>query len=233
MLVAEEGKPPTIRIYDAETGAHRSFANGFFPLWSPDDQSITFNDYGRGMVRKRLDTGAEELLVPYNDFVVPHAWIDRGRTLLYSHSGAGSSIDLYPLEPDGKPQHLHGQNFSMPSLTADERWIAYCIWPCGVFVGRFPGFDSVATVSESGCGPVWGPGDTRLYYYDFDRVLAVDVTMGRGVKFGAPEVVAESGYPGRQIYDVDARGRVVFIRDSDTDPKPPVLMTNWTSMLEP
>jgi hypothetical protein len=107
-----------------------------------------------------------------------------------------------------------------------------CTWPRGVLVGRFPDLTSVAVASPRGCAPKWAANDTRLYYQEFNKLWAVDVSISSAVAFGERELIADLGIPGRNLYDVDERDRIVIARHTYPSRRPPVLLLNWSNALE-
>ncbi len=233
VTATEEGKTPSIRIYGIESGAMRQFSEGArFPLWDPDDQGITFMKIDVGLVRQRLD-GAKpvETVVRHERMIVPDAWINKGQTLVYHAVNPETNSHVYTLEFGNEPRKLFTPGVGTPNITVDQQWVAFCTWPHGVYVGSFPHATSLSIVTDSGCTPHWGAGDTRLYYQNFNRLWAVNVNIAQGIVFGERELITDLGYPGISLFDIDKIGRIVFARHTDTAPKPPVLMMNWASML--
>jgi hypothetical protein len=227
-------RPPSIWIYDVHTGAGRRFAEaGIFPLWDPDDRVITFGEPGVGLVRRQVDgSGARETLLLHEFNVGPDAWVPGGNTLVYSLVNPETVGDTFMLDLGGEPRHVYGEGAGRSTVTADGQWLALCTWPGGVLVGRLPDFTSVSIATEEGCTPRWGPGESRLYYQQFDKVWAVDVEIGSGIAFGRRQIVVDLHIPGRDNYDVDSRGRIVFTRHTYDAPRPPVLLLNWMHTLE-
>ena len=238
VVVLVGGLDPAIRIYEIDSGVMRQFSDGEYPLWDPGDQSISFFKHGVGLVRQRLDGETPiQTLVPDNGFVIPDTWSNQGRTLIYHafprNQEVGNRGFGYALESDKKPHRITDYEASYLSLTDDERWVSFSTWPRGVQIRRFVDGDAVITdVSVSGHTSRWGNDDTRLYYQDFDTLWAVGVDLTQGVALGKKERIADLGYPGTKQYDIDKSGRIVIARHEDSDPKQPVHMTNWTSMLD-
>ena len=116
VTVSEEGKTPSIRIYGIESDTNTLFSDDArFPLWNPDDQWIMFMKQGVGLIRKRLD-GAKptETWVHHESMIVPDAWINQGRSLVY-HSGTGFGIRIDTPESGNEPrQNLLSGEVSFP-----------------------------------------------------------------------------------------------------------------------
>ncbi len=234
VTVFEDGKPRHIKTYEIATGASRVFVEGAVPLWGPDDQSITHLVPDTGLVRTSfVGSPNTDVLVRSDRFMVPNNWINGGDTLIYNVVNPETVGDLYALRIGEQPRHLFGDGACLSSATSDEKWLAFCTWPEGVRVGRYPQMAAITTVSPTGCTPIWSHDDSRLYYREFDKLVAVDVTFGQGIAFGEPETVANFGTPaGRRLYDIDSKGRLLLVRENLTEPQPPVLVTNWLPATE-
>ncbi|MFB3106228.1 MAG: TolB family protein, partial [Pseudomonadales bacterium] len=230
----EEGKTPSIRIYGIESGVIRQFSDGArFPLWDPDDQGITFMKNDVGLLRRRLDTAKPaERLVSHDRMIVPLAWINQGHTLLYHAVNPETNSNVYTMESGNEPRQIFKPGATFPNITIDQRWVSFCTWPHGVYVGSFPDVTSLFTVTDAGCAPHWSGGNKRLYYQEFNKLWAVDVNIADGFSFGKRESIADLGYPGVSLFDIDKDGRVVYARHKNTAPKQPVLLMNWASLLE-
>jgi hypothetical protein len=233
--VIEEGKAPAIWIYGVESNVKRKVAdNARFPLWDSDDQGLTFMKVGTGLVRQPLRNPQRlEVLVPHEQFIVPDAWISQNNVLLYHGVYPNRGGFVYTREADKETHQRLNQGAAFPNLTSDERWVAFCTWPRGIQVGRFPEISSTTTLTDSGCTPHWGDGDTRIYYQNFNKLWAVSVekNIEQGPVFGNSEFIADLGYPGISLFDIDHSGRIVIARHRDTAPKHPVLLINWESKL--
>jgi hypothetical protein len=245
----EEGKGPSIKIIEIESGVMRQFADdGSNPLWDPDDQSITFSKYGVGLMRQPLG-GAKpaEIIVSEKGAIMPDAWLSQGQTLIYTAfplqkpgSVRSNTMEMvssnpgfgYALESDHEPRQLLGQEASYLSFTNDEKWVSFSTWPRGVLVAPFADDTIAVTATVSGHTSNWNNDNSRLYYQDFNKLWAVDVDLSAGVSFGKRDVIANLGYPSPDLYDVDKNGRIVFVRHRNLESHPPVLIMNWERMLD-
>jgi len=234
--VVEEGTAPAIWIYGANSKVKRKIAdNARFPLWDPDDQRLTFMKVGKGLVRQSLRSPQDqELIVPHEQFIVPDAWIGQNSTLLYHGVYPNRGVFAYTREADKEPNLRLSRGAAFPSLPTDESLVVFCTWPHGIKIGSFAELSSSSTLSDSGCTPHWGNDDTRIYYQSFNKLWAVSVQEKneQGPIIGEAELVADLGYPGISLFDVDQSGRIVLARHEDTAPKPPVLVINWESALK-
>lgn len=235
VTVIEEGNAPSVWVYGIESKVKLKVAdNANHPLWDSDDQRLTFAKIGTGLVRQPLrDTSGLEILVPHEQVIIPDAWIRQNNILLYHAVHPDRGILVHTLEADQETNEKLNRQAAYPNLTSDEQWVAFCTWPSGIQVGSYPEVSTTTTLTDSGCIPHWGNNDTRIYYQNFNTLLATSVekNIGQGPVFGEPEFVADLGYPGLSLFDVDPGGRVVIARHKDTAPKPPVLLINWESKL--
>jgi hypothetical protein len=90
--------------------------------------------------------------------------------------------------------------------------------------------------TDGGTEPIWGPGDTTLYYRHGRQVIAVSLTPGSPVTLGARRVLFEGQYasPGlitRTGIDISPDGKhFVLLRRLDDDSRL-VVATNWLTEL--
>ena len=225
-------------IYDLNTGTSRRFADaGAFPVWGPNDESITFARTNVGLVVQPIDhEDSAQTLVAASGFVAPHEWINFGETLLFTVAPPGHTdveSGIYTLDPGQERQrHFNYRRSAFPSVTKDGRWIAFCTWNRGVVVGRFPNFGSATVVSETGCMPQWGPGDKQLYFQEANALWSIETSVGENVALGKRTFIADLGLQWYKRYDVVDDGRILLTRRSYSDPKPLVLFANWANELQ-
>ncbi len=222
-------------IHEIETGASRRFIdNGWFPVWASDDQSIVFVQPNVGLVAQAIDRGRVETLVATPAFIAPHQWI--GQTLVFTLAPPGVTEDkrgVYTLAPGQGQRHLlNYRRSAFPSVSRDGQWVAFCTWPRGVVVGRYPNFGAATVVSETGCFPQWAPDQKRLYYQEANALWSVEASTGESAAFAKREFIAELGLQSYMRYDVDAAGRIVIARYTHADPKPLVLLVNWANQFQ-
>lgn len=236
VTVIEEGHAPSVWVYGVDSKLKLKVAsNSNYPLWGRNDQRLTFAKIGTGIVRQSLDNAKKpEVLVPHEQFIVPDAWINQNATLLYHAVYPGRGIFAYTLDASKEAQQVISQLAAFPNLSTDERWVAFCTWPGGIEVGSFPESFATTTLATSGCTPHWGNGDTRIYYQKFNKLwaTAIEKNVGLGPIIGTSEVIADLGYPGISLFDVDPKGRIVITRHRDTAPADAVLLINWESELD-
>jgi hypothetical protein len=226
------GDEDTIRVFRLNSGGVEVIGRGSIPLWGPDDLTMTYTVRGTGIVRRRLDGGNDqELLVPHHANIFPYQWLDDGRTLLYGKvtSGVASPLNTYTVSHAGRSTEL--LQGSSTAVSWGERMIAWCTWPAGVYVADYPGMRATTVVSESGCIPKWGRDDAVLYFQDHGRLWSTDIAQGDGVVLGERRIEADLGVGGVEEYDLHRSGLLVYVHHTYQDPKPPVIVSGWQSLL--
>ncbi len=123
------------------------------------------------------------------------------------------------------------------TLSPDGRWLAYVgLGPRSashdVEVAPFPALRPTRIVSPNGgSAPRWSRDGRTLFYRENDHMMAVSVTPGPPLRFGAPhELFSTVGYRwarNRQEYDVAPDGRFVMIRDLPDTSGAVVYVENW------
>jgi len=200
-----------------------------FALWDLDDGGISYLDADIGLFHQAFESRADpELLEAPGGAPVAVAWVDDGAGLLFTRAGA-----LW--RRDRKSVRLGYDGVSFPSIVANgtERWLAFCTWPSGIRIARFPEPTGVVVASESGCAPKWAPDGSRLYYQDDGAVFSIDVALGERPTLGERRRIAFAGFPsGFPRFDVAADGRIVLARTVYDDAKQPVLLVNWQRLLD-
>ena len=84
-------------------------------MWSSDDRSITFQRDGRGLLSKVINgaEAPEQLIVEHKHGILPAAWLNAGRTLLYNAVDPEKGMGAFAFSPaDGTiaeigPRDLH------------------------------------------------------------------------------------------------------------------------------
>jgi len=119
------------------------------------------------------------------------------------------------------------------ALSPDGRWLAYASTPENIHVAPFPALRPSRVVSpSSGTEPRWARDGRTLFYRSGNSLMAVSVTPGPTLTFGAPqELFSTAGYRSarnRQEYDVAPDGRhFVMIRNLPDTTSAVVYVQNW------
>ena len=124
-------------------------------------------------------------------------------------------------------------------LSPDGQWLAYHSDEAGryeIYVQRFSDGSGKRRVSTNGgVAPQWRGDGRELYYQDLgNRLMAVPMTGGTSLAFGAPVALVEypySGNPEIPNYSVDRAGqRFLLTATVETAANLPLtIVVNWTA----
>ncbi len=229
------------------------------PVWTPDGRRVVFAAGGidrPGLFWKPADgTGQAERLTASAGVQVAEAWARGADALIVSSFGAGLQADLQllPMAGDRRPAPLIADPFSVsfPSLSPDERWLAYQSNESGnfeVYVRPFPNVDGGRWQVSQGGGlsPVWSPNGRELFYRRADQrtatMMAVSYAADPTFAPSRPEPLFEAPYRMAAFdrfrpWDVAPDGdRFLMLKEQEAGPdrgpggpgRPPlVVVTHW------
>jgi hypothetical protein len=160
----------------------------------------------RKVLLENAGAGAEEKLASEADeaFLMPRSWSKDGKMLVtYGRRPAKQDLDIVSLsmESGGKwsPLLQDKSRGTVPQISPDGRWMAYCSDESGryeVYVSPFPEVNTTKwQVSVTGGEiPLWSPDGHRLFYRDDDAVIAVAVETEPTFQFGKPVTLFRGSY---------------------------------------
>ena len=191
-----------IWIFDLARGVRTRFtfdpAEEAAPVWSPDASALVFSSNRKGhydLYRKALEGTADEepLLVSDRD-KYPSAFVDGGRSLLFTETGPDPGVGLFtmPLEGERTPKEWERTRFNeIPSpLSPDGRWLPYSSEESGrweVYVTSYPKAGRKWQISSmGGAYAFWSADGKEIVYHDLTGMLhAVSVeTRGDSLEIG-------------------------------------------------
>jgi serine/threonine-protein kinase len=157
-------------------------SGSYFPAWTPDGRSVTFNSDltapdSFDLWTKRADgSGREMLQVHEKRGVYLARWSPDGKWLVFGTSSLPNSAhDILGFRPgiDTAPVPLVATKFDEvgPALSADGRWLAYTSNESGqneIYVVPFPntGASKWVVSARGGNEPRWSHGGSELFYRD-------------------------------------------------------------------
>jgi serine/threonine-protein kinase len=226
----------------------------FWAIWTPDGAATVFNSIHDGnyanLWMQPVDRSAPPTrLSTAEAHQPPQAITSDGRTVLFtSAAGVDANFDVYLLDLEGEPNIspllATGANETYPSLSPDERWLAYVSDVSGdfeVYVQPFPGLGAIIRVSPNGGHePLWSPTGDRLYYRSANgsRVFAVDVLGREPLRFGREKLLFEGDFAGGVVFgrkwDIHPDGDR-FLMLQIEHPEAPTgirVVSNWFAELE-
>ena len=243
-----------------DTLTRLTFNGGGAPIWTPDDQRVTYAFPAFAPARfnifwKSADgTGPDEPLVEEDvplletGGLFPSSWSPDARTLIFRQrrgSGMEDDIGVLSMQGDPKLEFLTETAFveGHPILSADGRWLAYTSDESGrreVYVRSFlePG-GRWQISTEGGTEPRWNPDGNELFYRRGDEMWAVAVTPDPAFQPGRPTLLFEGSFePGGTFhnYDVAPDGkRFVMVQSEETSASAPErlhVVLHWLDELE-
>ena len=201
-VMAPNAKDTNIWVYDLvrETGRPVTLDPGddYNPAWSPDDLEIAYTTVVKdtGTIFRRFSDGRGESrkAVTHASSAWPWQWSKDGTWILFGAQDSKTGVDVFRANLDGSPSTpLVKTTFTddMPSLSPDNRWLAYTSDETGtseVYVRPFAGEGRWPISGSGGGAPLWRRDGKELYFVTpRNQVMAVTVDpTGPAFKFGVP-----------------------------------------------
>lgn len=184
---------------------------------------------------------AEELASSDNN-QWPVSWSADGTILAFSELHPESAADIWTLsldEADGtrsaSPLLQTEFNEFWPMISPGGEWLAYESGMPEIYVRPFRGDDRQWQVSAAGgMIPRWNPNGRELFYRQGDKLIAVDVAVGREIVLSTPRELFER-YSPNGFYDVAPDGERFLMVDTSQARQGPtelILVQNWVEELK-
>jgi serine/threonine-protein kinase len=161
--------------------------DGFYPLWSPDGESLVHgiaNATNYDLVRRHADLRPEqEVLLDWETPLRPAEWSEHGFIFRDQIPGKGMDLKLLPADLHGEPQPLLEDEATelAPDISPDGRWLAFQSDQSGrdeIYVTSFPQSGRRTQVSSAGGrSPAWSPDGSTLYYFESGTFVAASLAF--------------------------------------------------------
>ncbi len=249
------GDQADIWVYDLErkTLTRLTFQGGAqFPAWTPDGKRVTFYA-SRGTERKEAiysvaadGSSPPQALAAVDTRAAYLSWSPDGKTLAFTLGAVGQTdLVILPAEGDRKVKpflRTQAQEVA-PEFSPDGRWIAYTsretgrseiyVRPAPAAAGSGVAAGAKWQVSNDG-GRIarWARGGRELFYFNSDKMMAVEIEPGPAFRARTPKMLFEGPYQGVSgSYDVTADGkRFLMLRSgagTETGPAQVHVVLEW------
>ena len=247
VAVTIDPRPSQIWIYDIARQSGIPLAtdgHNILARWTPDSRRIAY--YSRGdMYWRAADASSEaQLLLTRNRAQYPMAWSRDGLSLVFQYDqGSTNRRDIWVLPVGGDPRPLlaTSANEAEPTLSPDDRWLAYMSDESGhpeVYVRPFPNVDDGKWVVSTGGGgfPVWSPTGGELFYLNGTTMMSVRVEAPVGMfTAGTPEPLFTGPFEtGSPPFDISPDGTYFVMVEAQPDARPSEInvVLNWHEELK-
>ena len=223
------------------------------PVWSVDGTRIAFSSGPPGapalLFKPFNSDGKPEVLREPAQGMTPWTWSRDGRFLIYSAiDGKDGRAHLWTLGLEGERQamRLTQTDFfgeRQAAFSPDGRWISYTSDESGreeIYVRLFPvkpGDGKIKVSEGGGTFSRWRRDGKELFYFNADKIMAVDVNLAAGFKAGVPKAlfpVRMRGPGGAYHWDVSPDGQrfLVSVMAAERTESRITIVTNWQSLLK-
>ena len=191
------------------------------PQWNAKGTMVVYSkgaDNGKDLFVRPLGAGNPKLLAARRGTQFASDWLRDGSALLVTEENGGNKHDIIVQPADGSPAYPYAVTSADETgarISPDERWVAYTSDESGrseVYLNSYPHPGQRLRVSSGGGAfPVWRADGGELYYWNDDKLVAmqVDATLGAAPAIGAPTVLFSAPYYAgpNTMYDVSPDGK--------------------------
>ena len=171
----------------------------YFPLWSPDGESVLFMWRLGDLYQVASRGGGEPQLVFGSDQIkFPTSWSPDGEHVAYFAPSAKGDWDIWvlPMSGEREPRMFLQTEFDEREarFSPDGRWMAYSSNETGryeVYVQSFPASDFKRRISiDGGLVARWRGDGQELFYVAADgKLMSVPVSTGASFEAGEPKAL--------------------------------------------
>jgi Tol biopolymer transport system component len=222
----------------------------FFPIWSPDSQTMVSGSSPPNVFAKPVSgTGAERRLTQSTNQQVPLDWSLDGTWILVMDIVPGTGRDLAFLAMAPEPGKLlsyirtpFNETWGRFSPGGNPRFVAYQSDESGryeVYVNSFPVPRARTQISTAGGQfPAWRSDGRELFYVSPEfRLMAVDLSINAdSVQPSAPRELFQlpAVDTGRSPYEITADGQRVLVRATPraAASQSLTMIVNWPILLK-
>ncbi|HYT68744.1 MAG TPA: protein kinase [Vicinamibacterales bacterium] len=225
----------------------------FDPVWTPDGRQVIWTAFPSGrlpflVMRSSDGSGRPQEIVQEGSAQFPGS-VSPSRVLAYTRAVPTGASDIWtvPLDGDRKGRAFidtAAVEFG-PEFSPDGKWVAYVSNESGdedIYVVPYPGPGAKHRITvKGGASPVWSRDGRELFFQTSEGLMAVPVTAGADIAFGAPrrlfggDFMIDSREDGPRAYDVAPDGkRFLMFRSTFPDTAPPAfhVLLGWASSLD-
>ena len=219
---------------------------GFYPQWSRDGTTVYYGTT-RGesfdLFARRIDMSAPETVILHRENNLRTGEKAPDGAIIFREEIFGKGMDLMRWpdldDPSSIEPLLDGPaNELSPAVSPNGRWLAYVSDETGrddVFVTSYPEPGGHVQVSIAGAtSPAWSPDSKELYYFEKDRLIAVQIETEPGFRVVNRETLFTgnySQYRWQRQYDVHPDGNDFVMIESPAGGEVEIVV-NWFTELE-
>ena len=264
--ISPDGKHVALGLYDSEADSRNIWlldldrdaltrftvgdGNATDAIWTSDGARVTFSSDRLGSAYQIFSKpvggiGQAEQVLRTDTNVFPRLWTRNDRALVFMEFVNQVDINMLPADGEAQPlvatEHIELE----PSLSPDNRWLAYVSHESGrpeVYVRAFRDAERQWQIStEGGRGPLWAADGRELFYRNGDKMMAVTIDTDADLSPSPPAVLFEGQYTvdpfanDARNYDISPDGeRFLMVRESQVRAKADELyvVVNWFEELK-
>lgn len=167
------------------------WANGIYPLWSPDRKNIAYQE--AGSICFSNDDGSQIRKVAQVENLSGLSWSPDGKFVVYSDLKDNNQFEIFMVSIDGEITQLTfspDADDQSPAWSPDSKKIAFVTYSDPIDTGGYIVYTvtisilnthskKVSPVTLDGFEPVWSPDGNRILFTSVDNNICVVDTDGK------------------------------------------------------